>query len=207
MKLHYLLAATLIASTLVACTSPASPVAAQQSVAAGNADKTLSVMSPEDTGIRIPAAELRQRILKLMDSLHSPQDTSAPQVAKALQMELPQHESGAGVNRATGITDEGWSFFVSVLKYGDTPGSRASIYLDPDDAGAGKVSSTCSFDLNAFVTDIEKMGYVRRGEIRFPGRPIEWPFDRGHNAAYIQQYQADDGAGSTKLCVYSISLG
>jgi hypothetical protein len=153
--------------------TPAPEAAA--SVATDAVDSVTTKANPADLGPTIPAAELRRRILRLMESVREPQGMNRANVELLLGVRLIEDPELDGNWKISGGTDlpVGYGFIVSEKKKNQEGYPRIGLGV-PGRAAPKPTPPTailCPYELEAMAKDIAALGYARE-----PG----WQDPRGH---------------------------
>ena len=161
----------------------------------------------------IGVAELRSRILRLADSLRTPADTEAAQVARVMGVSFTPQLMAIGEGETKGVLDEGWPYFLEVYRLRKrSPGKevRVNIQLpgDDDPRNSAVRQRVCTFELKPFADELKALGYSG-SNTRLPFME-QWGFSRRNEALGVrlylraELYRADDGTEAGKPCVIAV---
>ena len=175
-----------------------------------DANKEIQPMIP--SGPPIPTDLLLNRVLALVNSLHSPHDVSRTQVERIMDVKLVPQPDIERYWDFDGITDAGWTYtvFVKESAIGELP--VINVYFPVGDVERGENPSVCTHELESFAEKLVPMGYFRspgwkqpRGFLAFDRQAKGSRFSVGvHLFKYVQQTgpKEDD----YRYCVSSLRI-
>jgi hypothetical protein len=147
-----------------------------------------------ERGPPIAAAELRRRVLALIESFQSLEDLERKNVERRLEFRLTRMQGMSEGYEYDGLTSEGWQYGISTAKLSrlDEP-STIIIGMDYDfDYNNHKPPAYCTLEFESLAKEIVAMGYERSEKLsRLKGNDW-WNFKK----------KAQKSAGTFYLTVY-----
>jgi hypothetical protein len=186
-----------VASTLAACSSDSGTVTQREQTAAASAEAMpaatateadiapTAVASPQTStttdasaekkrvispGPIIPKDELRRRILRLIDSVRTPEGMSRANVESMMLVDLIESSELPGHWTRLGGTDQPWNYVVMVTEKEKKEDGypRIRVYASGEDVPSPTPLILCSYDIEELATDIVALGYFREPRLKQP---------------------------------------
>ncbi len=122
-------------------------------------------------GPAIPAAQLREQVLNLIDSVKGPEDMSRAHIEKMMGVRLQPSQKSTDYWGHEGMTDAGWGYGIGVQGGRGEDLPKFIIGFRSNDGQGQGFASKCSYELEKLAEDV-----VARGFTRFP----RWVQPRAH---------------------------
>jgi hypothetical protein len=162
----------------------------------------------------ITAAELRKKILTLIASLQSREDTNQANVEKIMNVALTEDDGSGGRFSMRGDVQEGWGYWYYVRKLDDEPDSMIKFHLyHNQDLVDDILPKTCTLDNESMAQAISALGFKRSDKLyRMKGRMWsgfwkEMPQQSIILNVTMDVYRAENGTHDGALCVKEIGIG
>jgi hypothetical protein len=187
---------------------PVAQPAAKDAPAMSQAAETAPTPSPDPP---ISAAELRKRILAMVDDLRSSKQLNRSYVEKMMRIEMREDPEDPGDYIYDGSVSEGWNFYVGIRKiFGpdEPPQIRMTLWL-PEKTKRGMHAKICTYEYEEFAKEIEAVGYTRSSyRLARLGGKTAMGFGRNDSeyGLTVYVYSAENGSEEGRYCIQSILL-
>ncbi len=166
-------------------------------------------------GPPIPAAELRKRILALVESFQSLDDLERKNIEHALKVRLTRMQGMSEGYEYDGHTSEGWQYGISTAKLGrlDEP-STIIIGMDYGfDYDNDRPPIYCTLEFEPLAKELVAMGYERDKRAYNQGGDMTWGFGRDSkidDAGFgisVSIYDLEIMDGTKQVCIKGFNIG
>lgn len=159
----------------------------------------------------ISAAELRKRILAMVDDLRSSKQLNRSYVEKMMRIEMREDPEDPGDYIYDGSVSEGWDFYIDISKiFGpDEPPELRVLLLLPEKTKRGTLAKICTYEYEEFAKEIEAVGYTRSSHrLARLGGKTAMGFGRNDSeyGLTVYVYSAENGSEEGRYCIQSILL-
>ena len=126
----------------------------------------------------ISTQSLRSSMLRLLDSIHRPEDTNREHVEAVMGVKMGRPLQSDRYFAYSGSVNEGWRYSVEVEPAADLSTSRVQFDLQTDNPVnfSGSLVSQCTFALKPFLDELRERGWEIEDKAVYPGGG-RWAYD------------------------------
>jgi hypothetical protein len=192
----------------------AEPPAAETAAVEPASSREEETTEPE-RGPPIPAAQLRQRILALLGSLHALKDLERKNVERIMRIGLVKRPTMEDGYQYFGTTTEGWGYRVGVSRLGRME-EPPTILIDIDEGvepWTDQQPTYCTLEFEPLAKELVAMGYEQGARAYNRGGNMTWGFGRNSGSEKVGfgvgviVYNVQQGGGPPLSCVKGFDIG